>query len=111
MKIIAYEGPAGTGKTTRLIQSLESLLTSDPLRDGQRVLALTFMHGSRRRLHDRLSKLSVLRGRFQCSTFDSFAFMVCNRWKSLLTRMGLSLPGGARAKQKSSGCSAFQSEL
>lgn len=93
MKIIAYEGPAGTGKTTKLIQSLEGLLTSQPLRDGQRVLALTFMHGSRRRLHDRLSKLTVLRGRFECTTFDSFAFMVCNRWKSLLKRLGLSLPG------------------
>ena len=107
MKIIAYEGPAGTGKTTRLIQSLESLLTSDPLRDGQRVLALTFMHGSRRRLHDRLSKLSVLRGRFQCSTFDSFAFMVCNRWKSLLTRMGLSLPGDGEFDRTCDCCGAL----
>ena len=29
MRIIAYEGPAGTGKTTRLIQSLEGLLASE----------------------------------------------------------------------------------
>jgi len=93
MKIIAYEGPAGTGKTTRLINSLEGLLASEHLRDGQRVLALTFMHGSRRRLHERLSSLTGLRGRFECSTFDSFAFMVCNRWKSLLKRLGHSMPG------------------
>lgn len=92
MKITAYEGPAGTGKTTKLIQSLEGLLSSEPLCDGQRVLALTFMHGSRRRLHDRLSKLTGLRGRFECTTFDSFAFMVCNRWTSLLKRLGLPLP-------------------
>lgn len=34
MKIIAYEGPARTGKTTKLIQSLEGLLAREPLRDG-----------------------------------------------------------------------------
>ena len=107
MKIIAYEGPAGTGKTTRLIQSLESLLNREPLRDGQRALALTFMHGSRRRLHDRLSKLSVLRGRFHCSTFDSFAFMVCNRWKSLLNRIGLSLPGDGEFDRTCDCCGAL----
>jgi hypothetical protein len=107
MKITAYEGPAGTGKTTQLIQSLERLLASEPLRDGQRVLALTFMHGSRRRLHDRLSKLAVLRGRFECTTFDSFAFMVCNRWKSLLKRLGLSLPGDGEFDRTCDYCGAI----
>lgn len=107
MKIIVYEGPAGTGKTTKLIHSLESLLASEPLRDGQRVLALTFMHGSRRRLHDRLSKLTVLRGRFECTTFDSFAFMVCNRWKSLLKRLGLSLPGDGEFDKTCDCCGAL----
>jgi hypothetical protein len=107
MKITAYEGPAGTGKTTKLIQSLEGLLASEPLRDGQRVLALTFMHGSRRRLHDRLSKLTGLRGRFECTTFDSFAFMVCNRWKSLLKRLGLSLPGDGEFDETCDCCGAL----
>lgn len=107
MKIIAYEGPAGTGKTTRLIQSLESLLTTDPLRDGQRVLALTFMHGSRRRLHERLSGLPNLRGRFDCTTFDSFALMVCHRCKSLLARMKLPLPGEGEFDKTSDCCGAL----
>lgn len=107
MKIIAYEGPAGTGKTTKLIQSLEGLLASEPLRDGQRVLALSFMHGSRRRLHGRLSKLTVLRGRFECTTFDSFAFMVCNRWKSLLKLLRLSLPGDGEFDQTCDYCGAL----
>lgn len=107
MKIIAYEGPAGTGKTTKLIQSLESLLTGEPLRDGQRVLALTFMHGSRRRLNDRLSKLTILRGRFECNTFDSFALMVCKRWRSLVNRMGLPLPGEGEFDKTCDCCGAL----
>lgn len=107
MRIIAYEGPAGTGKTTRLIQSLEGLLASEQLRDGQRVLALTFMHGSRRRLHERLSSLTGLRGRFECSTFDSFAFMVCNRWKSLLKRLGLLMPGDGEFDKTCDCCGAL----
>lgn len=106
-KIIAYEGPAGTGKTTRLIQSLKEHLVSEPLRDGQRVLALTFMHGARRRLHDRLSRSAGLRGRFECSTFDSFALMVCNRWKSLLNRLGLSMPGDGEFDKTCDFCGAI----
>ncbi len=65
------------------------------------------MHGSRRRLHDRLSKLIGLRGRFECTTFDSFAFMVCNRWKSLLKRLGLSLPGDGEFGKTCDCCGAL----
>ena len=46
----AVEGAAGCGKTYRLMEMLAETLEEHPLAKGQRVLALTFMHGARRRL-------------------------------------------------------------
>ena len=46
----AFTGGAGTGKTTSLLRELDAHLAAHPLALGQRVLALTFMHGSRHRL-------------------------------------------------------------
>jgi len=45
------------------------------------VLALTFMHGSRLRLIDRLGHSSV-RSLYECSTFDRFAWQLCRRWRT-----------------------------
>jgi len=59
------------GKTFQLMRREESTLEGSPLTDGQKVLALTFMHGSRRRLDDRLRTLRGLRGRFSCMTIES----------------------------------------
>jgi hypothetical protein len=64
-------------------------LVSAPLSDGQRVLALTFMHGSRRRLDDRLREVAGLRGRFNCTTIDRFAWELCTRWRTLRRSEGL----------------------
>lgn len=84
MTIEFYEGPAGTGKTHNLITSLEAFLATNTLRPGQRVLALTFMHGSRRRLEERLTSLPPLVNKFDCMTFDSLASYLVTRWKDLL---------------------------
>lgn len=84
MSAIVFEGPAGTGKTTQLMAELERQLTRTPLNPGQRVLGLTFMHGSRRQLKERLGKIRGLGGRFECSTFDSFAWRLVQRWRSLV---------------------------
>ncbi len=46
MSVIAFEGPAGTGKTTSLMNQLAEGLKNHPLSPQERVLALTFMHGS-----------------------------------------------------------------
>ena len=59
------------------------MLWANPLGEHQQVLALTKMHGSRRRLETRLRGLSGLRGRYRCSTMDSFAWIVVRRWRSL----------------------------
>jgi superfamily I DNA/RNA helicase len=87
----AFTGAAGNGKTTKLLCEVEAHLAAQPLSEGQRVLALTFMHGSRFRLMERLSKSSIRR-RFDCLTFDRFAWEVCRRWRSRLKTIGISLP-------------------
>ena len=46
MSLRFFEGPAGSGKTTRLFQELVSTLSTRPLAENERVLALTKMHGS-----------------------------------------------------------------
>lgn len=88
MTIKAFTGGAGCGKTYQLMQSLITHLGAEPLKDGQKVLALTFMHGSRRRLEDRLGQLHGLKGRTECSTIDSFAWRLVRRWLSLAAVLG-----------------------
>lgn len=89
MSLVAFTGAAGMGKTFQLMRQEESTLVSAPLGVGQKVLALTFMHGSRRRLEDRLRRVSGLRGRFSCMTIDRFAWELCTRWLSLRRAEGL----------------------
>lgn len=84
----AFTGGAGCGKTYELMRSLTHHLEAEPLKDGQKVLALTFMHGSRRRLEERLGQLHLLRGRTDCSTIDSFAWRLVRRWRSLVAAIG-----------------------
>jgi hypothetical protein len=78
-----FEGPAGCGKTYQLIEALKMFLASHPLGEDQAVLGVTYMHGSRRRMHSRLTKLTVLRGRFLASTVDSLARSIVWRWRTL----------------------------
>lgn len=86
MSLRFFEGPAGSGKTTRVFEELEQILETCPLGEHQRVLALTKMHGSRRRMQSRLSTLPMLRRRFHCSTVDGFAWHVVRRWRSLVRK-------------------------
>jgi superfamily I DNA/RNA helicase len=91
MSLRIVTGGAGTGKTTRLLALLDEWLTSHPLQERQRVLALTFMHGSRLRLTERL-RASRARNAFDCITIDSFARQLCARWRSRLAALGVVLP-------------------
>ena len=89
MSTKGFTGGAGTGKTTSLLRELETHIVANPLVQWQRVLSLTFMHGSRHRLAERLAKSSVRR-QFECKTLDSFAWDICRRWRSRLrTAIGL----------------------
>jgi hypothetical protein len=85
----AFEGGAGCGKTFALMSALEELLRERPLLDGQRVLALTFMHGAKRRLNERLRTVPGLNGRFECMTIDSFAWRIVRRWRTMARALGM----------------------
>lgn len=89
MTIQAVEGGAGYGKTYRLMAMLSERLVTHPLKDGQRVLALTFMHGSRRRLSERLRTVANLRGRVECCTIDALAWRIYRRWRGLAAALAI----------------------
>lgn len=110
MSLRFFEGPAGTGKTTRLFENLAAVLEARPLGEHQRVLGLTKMHGSRRRIQSRLSALPALRGRYQCSTIDSFAWRILHRWRSLLRARGDAEPADTDYEGVCSAAGALLSE-
>lgn len=88
MSLTVFEGPAGSGKTTRLFEKLTETLAGCPLGEDERVLALTKMHGSRRRMQGRLAAVPEISGRFDCTTIDSFAWRVVGRWRTLARTHG-----------------------
>lgn len=88
MSIKAFEGPAGTGKTHSLMNELEEAVRRCALLPHERVLALTFMHGSRRRLASRLDEIECVAGQFRATTLDSFAYRLCRRWRLLAQHLG-----------------------
>jgi hypothetical protein len=88
MSLLFVEGPAGCGKTTRIFQELAKAIEERPIVDHERVLALTKMHGSRRRMQGRLLSIPGLRRRFECITIDSLAWRIYRRWRSLVRTMG-----------------------
>ena len=92
MTVIAFNGPAGSGKTYSLMESLSESLQGQPLIEHERVLALTFMHGSRRRLDARLRVMAELSGRHLATTLDSFAWRLTGRWRRLARYLGHNLP-------------------
>ncbi|MDR4483174.1 MAG: ATP-binding domain-containing protein [Nitrospirales bacterium] len=92
MTVVAIEGPAGSGKTHRLMDELGDALDRRPLADHERVIALTFMHGSRRRLDARLRSIELLAGRFEAITLDSFAWHLTQRWQRLALHLGHKSP-------------------
>lgn len=96
MTVVAFEGPAGSGKTHRLMNELGEIICHKPLSDHQRVIALTFMHGSRRRLDARLRAIAPLNGRFQAATLDSFAWRLTQRWRRLAAYLGYEIPAAGR---------------
>jgi superfamily I DNA/RNA helicase len=90
--IKSFSGGAGCGKTWSLMQEAQSFLEDNPLDDDQKILAITFMQGARRRLEHSLRLLPGLNGRYSCETLDSFARQIVARWKSLREHLGLPEP-------------------
>jgi hypothetical protein len=92
MSIAAFSGGAGCGKTFSVMGQLRAELEPRPLLAHQRVLALTYMHGARHRLDEQLEEIDLLRGRYEASTIDSFAWTICRRWRSRAREYGLNAP-------------------
>jgi superfamily I DNA/RNA helicase len=82
---IYITGPAGTGKTTKLLALTAQCARELSFQPHQKVLAMAYMHGARRRLE------SSIAGHRECRTvpctvctIDSFALTLVNRWRSSL---------------------------
>ncbi len=88
MTVWAVSGAAGYGKTHRLLERATQELHACPPGAGQAVLALTFMHGARQRLEQKLHAIPMLRGRYRCVTVDGFARSLRWRWRVLATAIG-----------------------
>lgn len=73
-------GQAGTGKTTWLMQEASKLCPNLINNDHQKLLALTRMHGARRRLNSVLKKYCPDVSK-QIFTIDSFALSILNRFR------------------------------
>jgi hypothetical protein len=78
-----FEGPAGSGKIYSLVETLKTVLKTRPLGEHEAVLGLTYMHGSRRRMHGTLAKIATVHGRFRACTVDSLARSVVCRWRTM----------------------------
>jgi hypothetical protein len=74
------------------MDELAGALEREPLDAHQRVLAVTFMHGSRRRLESRLSIIKPLRGRYEAVVLDGFAWRLVQRWRRLVAHLGFVVP-------------------
>jgi len=82
-EIVAVVGQAGTGKTTWLMERASELAPHFLTAEHHHMLAITRMHGSRRRL-----QLKILDScpAIPCSitTIDGFALSLINRWRRSL---------------------------
>jgi len=68
-----------------MVAHARHLVENDALGEGQRMLALTFMNGSRRRLTASLNAEASFRRKFDCLTIDSFAQTIARRRSAKLT--------------------------
>lgn len=68
-----------------MVALARQLIENDALGEGQRMLALTFMNGARRRLTSSLNAEASFRRKFDCLTFDSFAQSLAKRRSAKLT--------------------------
>jgi hypothetical protein len=92
MSLLLFEGAAGTGKTTKLLEEARHHIAASPLGPEQRVLALTKVHGSRRRMEAKLKGRGALGHSVDCVTIDSFAWRLLRRWRGLLRDLGIDRP-------------------
>lgn len=90
---ILITGYAGTGKTTRAMALVEERVTAVPALEYESFLGMSFMHGARRRLDQKLADVC---GHFpyRATTIDAFALSILNRWR---TSVGFPKPFAPKA--------------
>lgn len=93
-KPILITGHAGTGKTTRLMELTRELAPTSVIDEHQRLLAMSFMHGARRRLEQKILGTGVPS---RITTIDAVALSLLNRWRS---SFGFSKPLSASSDDK-----------
>jgi hypothetical protein len=89
MSVVLFEGIAGTGKTTRLLEESRCHLAKHALNSNQRTLALTKFHGSRRRMEAKLTGPEGVGHYVDCLTIDSFAWNIVRRWRTLVRHLAI----------------------
>jgi UvrD-like helicase C-terminal domain/AAA domain len=94
MSVVLFEGVAGTGKTTRLLEECRYHLSEHPLGPDQYGLALTKFHGSRRRMEAKLKGPEGVGRCVDCVTIDSFAWNLVRRWRGLVRYLGIEVREG-----------------
>lgn len=87
-KPILITGYAGTGKTTRAMDLVKERVDTTSLLDYQSFLGMSFMHGARRRLDQKLREVCG-HASYRATTIDAFALSILNRWR---TSIGFSKP-------------------
>lgn len=81
--VVVFTGQAGTGKTYSLMEILSKIIPQREWLKFETILALTYMHGSRKRLESNLKFVKTnFKVRYECSTIDSFALTILNRFRS-----------------------------
>lgn len=84
LKLTFVTGQAGTGKTTKLMELAGNLIPSLVTQpEFQSVLAITHMHGARRRIDSALRKEHP-NAPVMVTTIHSFALGIVNRWRRAL---------------------------
>jgi superfamily I DNA/RNA helicase len=87
---IYITGPAGTGKTTKLLERTAVYARELLTHPYQQLLAMAYMHGARKRLESSIKEdEECSRIPRTVSTIDSFALTLLNRWR---TALGITLP-------------------
>jgi hypothetical protein len=83
MEVTCVSGQAGTGKTTWLMRTAQESAKEHIIADHQRMLAITRMHGARRRVEIQLKDKCTDVPRI-VNTIDAFALSILNRWRIAL---------------------------
>lgn len=80
-EIFGFTGGAGTGKTYSIVQKLEELTAAQEWTEFNAILAITFMHGSKKRLAARLQQFRNQGIRVSCMTIDAFCHLLVNQFQ------------------------------